>query len=121
MADAGNPRTKLGSAQAFENRYIRLTLDQVSRSGLEHPYTGVRFKVLGVAALPIDRGGQTFLVGQYRDLLDRATWELPRGGGSLDVPPLDTARRELREETGFDAAEWLALPTLTRAVGQADP
>ena len=51
----------------------------------------------------------TFLVGQWRYPLDLYSWEIPEGGGSLSVPLLDSARRELIEETGLTAAVWTDL------------
>jgi 8-oxo-dGTP pyrophosphatase MutT (NUDIX family) len=45
-------------------------------------------------------------VGQYRYPLDRYSWEIPEGGGGPDEDPLEAARRELVEETGFTAGRW---------------
>ncbi len=44
-------------------------------------------------------------MGQFRYTLDRYSWEIPEGGVPFDEDPLDGARRELREETGFEAAD----------------
>src|SRR5207302_1670809 len=35
--------------------------------------------------------------------INRFSWEIPEGGGHGDEPPEETARRELREETGLAA------------------
>ena len=48
-------------------------------------------------------------IGQYRFPLDRFTWEVTRGGGRRDVSALNSAKRELREETGYVADHWLEL------------
>ncbi|MGU3662031.1 NUDIX domain-containing protein [Methylobacterium fujisawaense] len=113
-----NPWLTLSSETYHEDEYLRLDVDQVQhQSGVEHPYTAVRFKVFGLTVLPIDDAGRTFLVGQYRYLLDRYLWELPRGGGAVDVPPIETAKRELAEETGHSAAHWFELPKLTASPG----
>lgn len=65
-----NPWVTLSSEARHEDKYLRLDVDRVRhRSGLEHPYTAVRFKVYGLAVLPIDDAGCTFLVGQYRYVL----------------------------------------------------
>ena len=53
--------------------------------------------------------GDTLLVGQYRYPLDAYSWELPEGGGKLDVDPIDSAQRELLEETGLTAKHWTKL------------
>jgi len=77
-------------------------------------------KVFGVAVLPIDREGCTTLVGQYRYVLDRYSWELPGGGAPLDRPPLEAARAELSEETGYRAAQWLQILDAPVAPGTID-
>ncbi|MCK7556386.1 NUDIX hydrolase [Chitinophaga sedimenti] len=51
----------------------------------------------------------TYLVGQYRFPLEAYSWEIPEGGGSFDDEPLDTAKRELLEETGLVAHSWKPL------------
>ena len=65
--------------------------------------------MIGVIIAPIDEQGCTILVGQYRYVLDRFTWELPAGGCRLDQAPLEVAKVELSEETGYRAARWLRL------------
>ena len=65
--------------------------------------------MIGVTIAPIDDEGCTTLVGQYRYVLDRFTWELPAGGCRLDQAPVEAAKLELSEETGYAAAHWLRL------------
>jgi 8-oxo-dGDP phosphatase len=66
-------------------------------------------KTIGVVIAPIDDEGCTTLVGQYRYVLDRFTWELPAGGCKLDQAPVEAAKMELSEETGYRAVHWLRL------------
>src|SRR3546814_19055626 len=44
-----------------------------------------------------------FRSGQYRFPLDQGSWEIPEGGGPADIDPVESARRELLEETGLKA------------------
>ena len=59
----------------------------------------------GAAAIvPITLDGKVVMVRQYRNALDRYTWEIPAGGlDTPDEPTLDAAIRELGEETGYTA------------------
>ena len=46
------------------------------------------------------------LVGQHRFAHRDYSWEIPEGGGPIGEDPLESAKRELREEAGLEAAEW---------------
>ena len=45
-------------------------------------------------------------VGQHRFPLGDYAWEIPEGGAPVGSDPLEGAKRELREETGLEAANW---------------
>lgn len=62
-----------------------------------------------MAIIPIDREGNTWLVGQYRYPLDVYSWEIPMGGGPIGQDLLESARRELKEETGLRAEKWTEI------------
>ena len=51
----------------------------------------------------------TYLVGQFRFTLDQYSWEIPEGGGPIGIDLLESAKRELKEETGLIAEEWTKL------------
>ena len=113
-ADARNPWTTLRSSQVYENGWIAVDDREVrDASGAVRPYGVVRFKVQGRCILPIDDEGFTYLVGQYRYAADRYSWELPAGGSDPDETPLQSAVRELKEETGLEARHWLELLDLS--------
>lgn len=44
-----------------------------------------------------------------RYTLDEYSWEIPMGGGSLDIDILESAKRELKEETGIMAKSWVNI------------
>jgi 8-oxo-dGTP pyrophosphatase MutT (NUDIX family) len=54
----------------------------------------------------------TYLVGQYRFTLDAYSWEIPEGGCPQGTDPLQTAIRELKEETGLVAETFKELMRL---------
>ncbi len=61
-----------------------------------------------VVALTEDE--EVLMVRQYRYPVGQTTWEIPAGKlDSKDEDPFDAARRELKEETGAEASEWIRL------------
>jgi 8-oxo-dGTP pyrophosphatase MutT (NUDIX family) len=121
MPDQNNPWETLSSQRFYESHYVDVDQDEVRhRSGRIHPYTALRFRIYGIAVLPIFDDGSTTLVGQYRYLARRYTWELPRGSGPKSTDPLDTAQRELKEETGAMAGQWLEVLRLMVSPGITD-
>lgn len=64
------------------------------------------FKNLAIGILPVDENKNIWLVGQYRFPINKYSWEIPEGGGSLRANPLLSAQRELLEETGLKAERW---------------
>lgn len=50
-----------------------------------------------------------YLVGQYRYPTEIYSWEIIEGGADPGEPPMEAAKRELREEAGLIAAEWEQL------------
>jgi len=110
MTDHANPWNVLQEEIAFSCSYFDVREDLVSHTGRPtRPYHSIRMKQAGVCVLPVDRDGLVTLVGQYRYVVGRYTWELPAGGAPLGVDPLDAARRELKEECGYRAGQWLQL------------
>ncbi|NEX92446.1 NUDIX hydrolase [Caulobacter sp. 17J65-9] len=92
---------------SFDNPWIGVTEhDAVAPTGRPAYYGVVRFKNVAVGVLPLHEDGTVTLVGQQRFPLRNFSWEIPEGGAPFDEPPLEAARRELREETGLEAAEF---------------
>jgi 8-oxo-dGTP pyrophosphatase MutT (NUDIX family) len=103
----GTPWLRSAERLVYENPWIRVTEhDAIAPTGKPALYGVVGFKNLALAVLPIHDDGTVVLVGQNRFALADYSWEIPEGGGPLDVDPLEGARRELAEETGLQAAEW---------------
>jgi 8-oxo-dGTP pyrophosphatase MutT (NUDIX family) len=102
-----NPWVTLESKKIYDNPWISLTEHQVlNPSGGKGIYGEVHFKNLAIGILAIDDDDMIWMVGQYRFPLKQYSWELPEGGGPLGTNPLDSAKRELLEETGLVAKEW---------------
>ena len=108
--DPLNPWTVLRKEEKFMCSYFSVWSDTVRHGkGIPRAYSSIRMKTIGVAIAPIDDEGCTTLVGQYRYVLDRFTWELPAGGCRLGQAPVEAAKNELSEEKGYQAAHWLQL------------
>jgi 8-oxo-dGTP pyrophosphatase MutT (NUDIX family) len=107
MDEVRNPWTTLDSTEKYDNPWIRVVEHRViNAAGNPGIYGTVHYKILAIGVVPIDAAGFTWLVGQYRYPLKRYSWEIPEGGGKLDVPPVESAKRELKEETGLSARHW---------------
>ena len=104
------PWAVVSMRDAYDNRWIRVTHHEVvTPSGGAGIYGTVHFKNTAIGIVPVDAEEHTFLVGQYRFTLDEYSWEIPEGGGPLGVDILESAKRELQEETGLRAARWHKL------------
>lgn len=105
-----NPWTTLKSEKIYDSPWIGLTKhDVLNPNGNLGTYSVVHFKNLAIGILPLDKDYNTWIVGQYRYPIDQYTWEIPEGGGIRDVEPLESAKRELLEETGITAKKWTKI------------
>lgn len=73
-----------------------------------------------VAIVALSDEGRICLVRQYRTALGRVTVEIPAGKLAPGEDPLDCAKRELEEETGFTAGKIAYLTTIASSAGFAD-
>lgn len=110
MDEQHNPWTILSEKQVYDNKWINVTeYDVINPSGGKGIYGKVHFKNLAIGILPLDEDLNTYLVGQYRFTLNQYSWEIPEGGGPFGEDILQSAKRELKEETGLVAEEWTKL------------
>ena len=110
LKDYPNTWKTLESKDIYDNPWISVREDKViNPSGGDGIYGVVHFKNLAIGIVPIDKDGYTYLVGQYRYSLEEYSWEIPMGGGPLDIDKLESAKRELKEETGLVAHKWTEI------------
>ncbi|HSC75049.1 MAG TPA: NUDIX hydrolase [Pseudomonadales bacterium] len=115
-SDLDNFPKKRGSWQqldqqlVYENPWISVTHENVLiPAGTAGIYGVVHFKNRAVGVVPLDSDGCVWLVKQFRYTLNQYSIEIPEGGSPLSENMLDTAKRELREETGLTANNWKHL------------
>lgn len=105
-----NPWKTLKKRTVYSNPWIKLEEhDVVTPSGTQGIYGKVLFQNKAVAIIPIDKDLNTWLIGQYRYTLDEYSWEIPMGGGPIGNDILESAKRELKEETGLSAGKWTEI------------
>jgi len=108
-----NPWITKKSEDVYESPWIKVVKhDVLNPAGKPATYSVVNFKNLAIGILPIDNEGFTWLVGQWRYPLEEYCWEIPEGGGPLGIDPLDSAKRELKEETGIVAKDFQEIMRL---------
>ncbi len=113
MDETHKPWRILSARKIYDNAWIKVTeFDVINPSGGKGVYGKVHFKNIAIGIIPLDEQLNTYLVGQYRFTLQQYSWEIPEGGGSSDIDVLESAKRELKEETGLVAAEWTKLTDL---------
>jgi len=104
---------KLSSKIVYDNPWMTVVEDRViNPSGGQNDYGHIQFKTRAVAIVPIDDEGNTWLVGQDRYTLGEYSWEVPMGGAPKGEEPLEAAKRELKEETGLIAWDWVEVMRL---------
>ena len=97
----------MSSKSVYSNPWIEVEESQViNPAGKPGIYGKVHFKNIAVGIIPFDEDQNTWLVGQYRYKLNEWSWEIPEGGSPENEAPLESAKRELKEETGIVAAQW---------------
>jgi len=105
-----NPWKTLTTEKVYDSPWISLTRhDVLNPNGNPGTYGVVHFKNMALGVLALDADYNTWIVGQYRYPINRYSWEIPEGGGKWDVDPLDSAKRELLEETGITAEKWTRI------------
>jgi 8-oxo-dGTP pyrophosphatase MutT (NUDIX family) len=104
----------------YENRWIRVREDQVTRpDGGSGIYGVTEVRHPAVFIVPVTESGEVLLVRLFRYTIGRDSLEVP-AGGSDGQDPLVAAQRELREETGRTATAWTRLGEVFALNGVAD-
>ena len=101
----------------FDGKLLKVHRDEVRLPDGTH---GVREYIRhpgAVAVVPLFDDGTVLLERQFRYPKRRHFVELPAGKLEPGEEPLSTAKRELIEECGFEAAQWWKIATLDPSIG----
>ena len=94
------------SIAIFDNEKFSINKETHQLSnGQKHEYTVVH-AVNWASIIPITKDGNFVMVYQYRAGWRKGSLEFPAGRGEDGEDLISTAKRELREETGFVAETW---------------
>lgn len=112
--------TKIDGEVVYNGHFLKVQRDRVrlpdgkvsEREYIKHPGA--------VVILPLFEDGSVLLERQYRYPLDRVFIEFPAGKIDPNEAPLDCAKRELQEETGYTASDWKFLCTIHNAIAYSD-
>jgi ADP-ribose pyrophosphatase len=111
---------RLSGRLVYDGKLLKVHSDTVrlpdggtaEREWIEHPGA--------VAVIALTDAGELVMERQHRYPLGRDMIELPAGKIDPGEEPLATARRELKEETGYGAAHWRRVATIHIAIGYSD-
>lgn len=110
----------LSSRQIFKGRFLKVEQDEVQAPD-GRTYVREYIKHPGAAMIvPLLPNGKVVMVHQYRHALKQVFLEFPAGKRDQGEDSLVTARRELLEETGYQAQDWKFLTTIHPVIGYSD-
>jgi 8-oxo-dGDP phosphatase len=111
----------LATEEVYSGRIISLRRDTVAMPGGGDSVREVVHHPGAVGIVALDDADRVVMLRQYRHPVREHLWELPAGLRDVDgEPPVETARRELAEETQLSAARWSLLTSQNPSPGFCD-
>jgi ADP-ribose pyrophosphatase len=110
----------LASERVFDGKLLHIRSDRVRLPNGKESVREVVMHPGAVLVIATLDNGKLLFERQYRHPLQRVFLELPAGKIDAGEHFLDTARRELREETGYKARTWRHLGTTHPCIGYSD-
>lgn len=109
MSEQRGPFEVLSSTDVYKNPWLRVHEDKVIRPGGKEGIFGVVEMKPGSSVLALTDDGAVYLVKEYKYGIGRESLEVMSGAIDGDETPLQAAKRELQEELGLEAEEWVDL------------
>jgi len=107
----------LHSQRIYEGKIVNLRVDTVELPSGKKTKREIVEHGGCTAIVALDSEKNVLLVRQYRKAVERMLLEIPAGGIEPGEEPLEGARRELEEETGFSAERWEHLSVFYTSPG----
>jgi 8-oxo-dGTP pyrophosphatase MutT (NUDIX family) len=107
-----SPFRLVTSREVYRNPWINVREDRVIREGGAEGIFGVVTMRAGSSVLAITDDLQTFLTCEYKYAIARESLEVASGALEDGELPLNAAKRELEEELGLRADEWIDMGRL---------
>ena len=113
--------TQVSSERVFDGRILDVRRDNVSLPDGSPAIREVIRHIGAVCVIPVTEDNQVVVERQYRYPIDRVITEIPAGKlDSRGEDRLSAIQRELREETGYTAEEWISLGDFHPAPAYSD-
>ena len=114
------PEIQLSSKTVFDGKLLHVTYDTVQVENGNESWREVVRHPGAVAILAVLPDGKIIMERQYRYAIGDTLLEIPAGKLDEGEEPLAAAKRELHEETGYDAEHWKKLGSIVTSPGFCD-
>lgn len=107
----------VSSESIYKGAILNLRRDKVTVSGGGYSYREIVEHNGGAVAVALTDDGNVVLVKQFRKPMEKVVTELPAGKIEKGEDPLETMKRELKEETGYTASHLKLMAEFNPSVG----
>lgn len=111
---------KISSKEVFKGQVLDVFDDEIELPDGRHSHREVIRHCQAAAILAFNDKGEVLLEDQFRYPYDSILTEIPAGKADPNEDPITTARRELEEETGYQAKQMEELGLFYPSVGYTD-